>query len=374
MVVLLAALVGAGVVAIWPRGHARPAAPDPAGCARAVVAELGRAEQVDQLFMVGVTDIASVDSLAAAWRPGFVILDGRRRDGQEAVVPLTRHVTATLGTRQAAPMIAVDQEGGAVQALRGPGFSDLPSATDQGRMPPGGLQDAATGWGRELAAAGVTMNLAPVADVLSARLGDGNAAVGANHRTFSTDPAAVAEHAEAFAAGMAAAGVVPVLKHFPGLGGVAGNTDFTARVVDRDLDAGSPALQPYRAALGRRPVAVMLSTAVYERLDPTAPAAFSREVVAGLLRRDLGYDGVVLSDDIARAEQVSAIPVAERAVRFVLAGGDVVIAVDPAAATAMRDGLLARAGADPALAAAVAASATRVLALKARLGLVTCGR
>jgi len=115
----------------------------------------------------------------------------------------------------------------------------------------------------------------------------------------------------------------------------------------------------------------MMSTARYTRLDPKRPAAFSPFVVTTVLRGDLGFDGVVISDDLAGAEQVSRIPAGERAARFLAAGGDLVLTVDPRPLPAMYAAVLQRARTHPRFRAQVEASALRVLTAKERQGLLT---
>jgi beta-N-acetylhexosaminidase len=105
-------------------------------------------------------------------------------------------------------------------------------------------------------------------------------------------------------------------------------------------------------------------------LDPKRPAAFSPYVVERMLRGDLGFEGVVISDDLGGAEQVARIPQAQRAVRFVAAGGDVVLTVHPGTLPSMYRAVLARAREDKRFRARVAASALRVLTAKERQGLL----
>jgi beta-N-acetylhexosaminidase len=182
-------------------------------------------------------------------------------------------------------LVMVDQEGGTVRRLPGPpaaGAAQTPTAA--GARANG--RDAA----RLLRSAGVNVDLAPVVDV-----GRPGAALEREGRTYGRDARGVARRAGAFAAGLRAGGVEPVLKHFPGFGAASINTDDGAAVVDLPLETlrrvdGAP----YRAL---RPRAVMLSTAVYPRVDPR-PAAFSRRWVGEELRGRLRFAGVTLSDDL----------------------------------------------------------------------------
>ena len=126
----------------------------------------------------------------------------------------------------------------------------------------------------------------------------------------ATGPGSSPATALAFLNGMRAGGVVPTIKHFPGLGRVRANTDTAAGVTDRVTRRHDPYLEPFRPAIDAGAPFVMMSTAYYSRLDPKHPAAFSPFVVSTMLRGDLGFRGVVISDDLARG----------RAGRVVLAG------------------------------------------------------
>ena len=347
-----------------PTATAPPTAPTPS-----VLAGLSLAARVGQLLMVGVPAVGTSDAALRQldrYRVGGVILTGRSHAGTAATAALTARVQAAVHGPPV--LIATDQEGGAVQVLTGAGFSLLPSARSQGRLSPSELRERARTWGGELRAAGVRVDLAPVADTVPA--GAANPPIGDFDRQYGSDPATVAEHAAAFAEGLASAGVEPTVKHFPGLGRVGANTDVSSGVTDRVTTRTDPYLGPFRAVIRTGDPFVMISSAIYSKIDPTGPAAFSPTVVTGLLRHDLGFDGVVVSDDLGIARQVGAVPVGERAVRFVAAGGDLVLTVGPGTLPAMFAALYDRASRDPAFRAEVDRSAQRILLAKQRLGLV----
>ena len=362
----------AGPTTTWPAPTPTPtrhptATPRPT--AGSVLARMPLAARVGQLLMVGVPAAGSSDAALrqlGRYRVGGVILTGRSHAGTAATAALTTRVRAAVPGLPV--LIATDQEGGAVQVLKGPGFPLMPSARSQGRLSPAELRVQARTWGGQLRAAGVRVDLAPVADTVPA--GAANPPIGAFGRQYGSDPATVAAHASAFAAGLADAGVVPTAKHFPGLGRVSGNTDVSSGVTDRVTTRTDAYLGPFRAVIRSGHPFVMMSTAVYSRIDPTRPAAFSPTVITGLLRHDLGFDGVVISDDLGAARQVSAVPTGDRAVRFVAAGGDLVLTVSPATLPAMFAALYDRAARDPAFRAKVDRSAQRILLAKQRLGLV----
>ena len=261
-----------------------------------------------------------------------------------------------------------------MQPLRGTGFTRIPSARSQATMGSAGLERGARTWARELAAVGVNVNLAPVADTVPTALGAANAPIGAHRRDFAPgDARANGRYAAAFVRGTLAAGVAPTVKHFPGLGRVTGNTDLTSSgTTDRTTTPTDPYLQPFAAGIAAGAPLVMVSSARYPRLDAENPAMFSEAVVTGLLRGRLGFDGVVITDDVGAARAVADVPVQARATRFVAAGGDVVLTADAAQAPAMRAAIAALMEQSPAFAARVEAAAGRVVALKVRLGLADC--
>jgi beta-N-acetylhexosaminidase len=177
----------------------------------------------------------------------------------------------------------------------------------------------------------------------------------------------------AFTQGMYAARVQVAAKHFPGLGRVTKNTDTTSGVTDRTTTRSSSYLRPFAQNVRAGAPFVMMSTAYYSRIDARQPAAFSRTVVTGILRGDLGFRGVVISDDLGNARQVARWSRGTRATRFVAAGGDMVLTVDPAAARSMFVALRDRARSDAAFRRQVDAAALRVLRSKQAQGLLPRG-
>ena len=346
---------------------AAPATPDPVATA---LAGMDRRAQVAQLFLAGVRleDLSAGDELAASG-VGGIFMAGR----SEAAAT---ELAATVDDWQsAAPgpglWVAVDQEGGSVQSLRGPGFDTLPSALDQGALPPDQLAGLADRLGASLDDAGVNLDLAPVVDVVPAGTESANPPIGAFDRQYGSTAAVVEAAAGTVVDGLAAHGVTATLKHFPGLGRVQGNTDTSAVVVDDTTTADDEQVAAF-GDLARSPASpfVMASSATYTLLDPTTPAAFSSAVLTGLLRERLGFDGVVVSDDVGNARAVGDLPPGDRAVRFLAAGGTMVLTVDATLVPEMIDAVLARAEADPGFSAQVDAAVRTALEAKQRAGLL----
>lgn len=325
--------------------------------------------------MVGVSSTGATASqlqVIAATHAGSVILMGNTGAGVAGVRAVTDKLRAADPATPATILVATDQEGGLVRRLRGPGFTDMPSAATQATWSDAALRAKAETWARELAAAGVNSPLGPVADVVPPEIGRRNQAIGANNRGFGTTPDQVSAKVTAVVQGFRAGGVATGIKHFPGIGRVTGNTDFGTGITDTVTTRSDALLAPFRAGIAAGTDMVMVSTVVYSRIDAKNPAAFSRTVITDLLRGDLGWQGVVISDDLGVASQVSFLAPGARAVAFLRAGGDLVINVDAGTARTMADTIAAEAAKDPGFAAELKAKAVRVLQLKLGRGLSAC--
>ncbi|MFI6660618.1 glycoside hydrolase family 3 N-terminal domain-containing protein [Streptomyces sp. NPDC050523] len=336
-------------------------------------------QRVGQLFMGAVTpsrpDQQKIQ-LMRQYHVGSVFLAGRSSAGTQAIRTLVDGLQAkadTVAGRRVPLLVSTDQEGGRVQVLSGPGFSTMPSALVQGGWSTSYLRSQAATWAGQLRAAGVNLNLAPVADVVPAALGRNNAPIGFYDREFGHTAATVTPHSNAFAAGMAQSKVLATLKHFPGLGNVRGNTDTTANVVDSVTTSTSSSLDPFRSGIKAGAPFVMISSAIYSRIDPKRQAAFSSTVIQGLLRKNLGFKGVVVSDDLGQAVAVKAVPPARRALNFLSAGGDLVLTVDPNLIPTMAKAVQIRMAESPAFRSQVNGSVHRVLTAKQQEGLLSCG-
>lgn len=346
-------------------------------CVNLTLGRLTEDQRVGQLFLLGLSGSALTADEEAAILDGHlgsVWLVGARTTGVATTASLTAAVQrlAPRATGGVGFLVGTDQEGGLVQRLSGPGFSVIPSALFQGSWSAATLRADAAAWGRQLVAAGVNLDLAPVVDVVPPGGEAWNAPIGELNREFGFDSATVGAHGAVFVEGMADAGVAATLKHFPGLGRVTGNTDFTGGVVDRVTTRDDPDLASFRAGIAAGAQFVMISLATYARIDPLRPAAFSPTVIQGMLRGELGFQGVVVSDSLGDAAAVAAVPPATRALDFVAAGGDLIVVERPAVAVTMAAALRARAASDPAFRAIVDAAARHVLAAKAAAGLVAC--
>lgn len=340
--------------------------PEPAA---SVLDGLSLEQRVGQLFMVGSSAKAADAATIAAVRDRFVgsvFLSGRSSAGVDATAAVVDALVAE--NAGGIPLfVATDQEGGQVQVLSGAGFSKIPTARQQGLLGPAQLAQESQAWGAELAAAGINVNLAPVADIVTGPR-SGNQPIARYHREFGYDAATIEVHAGAFVAGMTAAGVSATIKHFPGIGYVAGNTDFSSAVTDTVTTADGSAVATFRVLIEAGAPIVMMSSATYALIDPTLPAVFSPRVV-GLLRDPLGFEGLIITDDLSGAVQVQAWTPAERAILAIRAGVDIVLVVHSAAVLPeMIDAVVALAEADPEFAALVDDAARGVILQKLMVG------
>ncbi|PYN25897.1 MAG: beta-N-acetylhexosaminidase [Candidatus Rokuibacteriota bacterium] len=248
---------------------------------------------------------------------GGVILFARNCPSLETVLALT------AAARRLGPdvLVMVDHEGGRVHRLPPP-FTRFPPPATVGRA--GDLRLAAAvarAMARELRAAGFDSGLAPVLDCLvnpaSTVIGD---------RAFATAPDVVSGCGVASVEAMLGEGLLPVAKHFPGHGRASVDSHQELPEIGAtmdDLTRGD--LVPFRAALGAGCPAVLVAHVRYPALDPELPASLSPEVIGRLLRRRLGFSGLVLSDDLEMAAVAGTWGVAGAARRFLSAGGDLAL-------------------------------------------------
>lgn len=288
-------------------------------------------EMAGAMIMVGFHGTEapqSVMSAVAAGRLGGVILfdrsPGRKGELYNIQSPeQVRNMVASL--QKAAPrmlLVAVDQEGGKVRRLKPErGFHPLPAAEVMGRMNAKEVRELGFQAGREMASLGINVNLAPVADL---RRSTDSPGLGNAGRLFGSDSSQVTRQALAFADGLYRAGVLPALKHFPGLG--SAGKDSHHELPDITKSWNQEELLPYVEAFRRGWPGMVLVAHVYHReLDAMLPSSLSPSVVDSLLRRRLGWDGVVISDDLQMGAVAKGRSLEERVRLALLAGNDILL-------------------------------------------------
>ena len=218
--------------------------------------------------------------------------------------------------------IGVDQEGGKVQRLKKKyGFHETPSALAICSAGEFKVRMAAYMVGSTCAANGFNLDFAPVADV---NVNPDSPAIGKLERSFSDDPEKVARCAEIYMGELKRSGTLSCLKHFPGHG--SAGTDSHEGLTDVTETWTKAELVPYRELIGKGlPTMIMTAHIFNARLDPDYPATLSKKVITGLLREDLGYDGVVVTDDMTMGA-ITEFYGRDEAIRLaVLAGADVLL-------------------------------------------------
>jgi beta-N-acetylhexosaminidase len=268
-----------------------------------------------QLFMVGLPGPALDDEtrgFLAEYTPGGVILFKRNVTSGAQLRRLVGEVKATGAG--VPPLVGIDHEGGRVNRLPRP-FTHFPPALTVAAGGPAAARRVGQAMGRELAAVGIDLDFAPVLDVWSHPR---NRVIG--DRAFGTTAAAAARGALALADGLASAGVVACGKHFPGHGGTAGDSHHVRPRLRRSRpELERVDLVPFRRAIAARIPTLMTAHVVYPALDPRRPATLSRRICHDLLRRRLGFQGLLFSDDL-EMHSVARRPI-ERTVLEALAAG-----------------------------------------------------
>jgi beta-N-acetylhexosaminidase len=334
-------------------------------------------QRIGQLFLLGLANNSlgpveiheiQADHIGSVW---YVNQTSAGVSAIRSVSAAVQAQASAASTDNVRFFIAANQEGGLIQAMQGPGFSRIPSALTQGTLLPAALQAEADTWAAQLLAAGINLNFAPVMDVVPPGTDSQNQPIGALQREYGHEVPTVISHGTAFLRGMHQAGVAVTLKHFPGLGRVTGNTDYTG-TTDTVTTETDPYLQSFHQGFLAGADLVMVSTATYTRIDPNHLAAFSPIVIGQMLRGSLDFKGVVVSDDLGAAAAVASIPAGQRGIDFLLAGGDLIISKTSAAAAAMVTAIRNRSSTDASFRARVGDAALAVLRMKGTWGLLPC--
>ena len=279
-------------------------------------------QRIGQLCMIGFEGPEVTPDLRAwikEYRPGGVILFSRNLVDAEQIAHLTNELQDIAG--DVPLLIAIDQEGGRVSRLPR-GFTIFPPA---GIVASSGSTElayqAAAVTAKELRAVGINMNMAPVLDVHTNPV---NPIIG--DRAFSTDPEQVGLMGAATIAGLHDHLVLACGKHFPGHGDTSKDSHLELPVVTvsrERLDAVE--LQPFRYAIQHGLQAMMTAHVHYPSLDPGNPATLSHTILSELLRQDMGFQGLIFSDDLEMRAILNHSSVGDAAVRSMQAGVDILL-------------------------------------------------
>lgn len=284
--------------------------------------EMTSREKIGQLFMVGFMGTTVTSDLASfikEYKPGGVILFSRNLESVEQIVELTNDLQRC--SPQSPLLISIDQEGGRVSRLP-KGFTIFPPCELIGRCNSGELAYAvAATTAKELRAVGINMNMAPVLDVNS---NPDNPVIG--DRAFGSVSDVVSEMALVTAAGLQDNKVVACGKHFPGHGDTNADSHKELPVVEASRERlETVEFPPFRRAAAAGIETMMTAHVLYKALDDRLPATLSPDIITHLLREQMQYDGVVLTDDLEMHAIVDHYGPGDAAVRAFLAGCDVLL-------------------------------------------------
>ncbi|MGH7826024.1 MAG: beta-N-acetylhexosaminidase [Candidatus Binatia bacterium] len=320
-------------------------------------------QKIGQMLMVGVSGLDLSRQERTLFRDypfgGFILFKNNCSEPAQ-ILSLCRSLWEA-GKNQP-PFIAIDQEGGRVHRLPQP-FTHFPAAALLGRK---GDPDLALRAGRaaaaELSLLGVNLDFAPVLDVDS---NPNNPIIG--DRSFGSTPDRVVKIASAWIRGLRAGGIIPCGKHFPGHGDTEKDSHFCLPVVEKSVETlRALELTPFVHACRERIESLMTAHVLFRSLDRDYPATLSHKIVTGILRRELGYGGVVFGDDMEMKAVTDNYGTAEAVALGIGAGVDVFMYChDQSAAVSAFDFVVREAEKDRRLAARVEESYNRIQGLKA---------
>jgi beta-N-acetylhexosaminidase len=326
---VLAAVLGCTVTPASPAPGGGSPTIDPleAGVSRSLEA-MSESEKVGQLIMAGYSGADGVEAaaeLVGDLQVGAVILFADNVQSPQHAAAVTGAFRSAAGEIE--PLIAIDHEGGEVIRM-GPPVTQLPDAWTIGETGDPELAREAGGVaGEELLAMGIGVDLAPVLDVSDEPR---NPIIG--RRAFGDDPQLVAEMGLAFADGLESTGVVATGKHFPGHGHTTVDSHFDLPVVDRTRrQLERIDFVPFQAAVDAGIEMIMTAHVVYPALDRREPATLSRPILTGILREEMGFEGVIVTDSLSMEAITEQRSRGEAAVVSILAGADMVLIPDDVA-------------------------------------------
>lgn len=292
--------------------------------ARRKLEQLSTAEKIGQLVLVGVEGTEPDDTarrFIESYHVGGFIFYKNNIDNAKQAVGFLNKLKAMNEGNQVPLLLSVDEEGGRVTRMPQE-FQALPSARVIGDAGSTGLASGLGGViGRELSGFGLNMDFAPVLDINS---NPDNPVIG--NRSFGSEAGIVSEMGLAMLQGIRQEGVIPVVKHFPGHGDTSVDSHLGLPVVEQELERlRQLELIPFARAIEDGADVVMVAHLLMPKLDPEQPASFSKAVITDVLRGELGFEGVVITDDMTMGAIVKHYDIGEAAVKFIQAGGNIVM-------------------------------------------------
>lgn len=296
----------------------------PADLIASQLAQLTTAEKIGQLVLVGMDgtkpDKYTQQLLDEYQVGGFIFYKDNIADSAQAL-SLLNQLKEDNASNPVPLFLSVDEEGGRVSRLPGE-FSKMPTAAQIGGS--GKAEAAGEAYeiiGQALSGFGLNLDFAPVLDVHS---NPDNPVIG--NRAFGTTPAEVSLMGLAAMKGLSDTGVIPVVKHFPGHGDTSVDSHLGLPVVEHDLERLREfELKPFADAIKSGADMVMIAHILLPKLDAEHPASFSPVIIHDLLRQEMGYEGVIISDDMTMGAITENYKMEQAAVDFITAGGNIVL-------------------------------------------------
>lgn len=286
-----------------------------------IVAKMSDSQKIGQLMMIGIqgTDLdADGRYMMTEFPCGNLILFDRNMETPEQMKRLTGNVQKTVRETTGVPaLIGIDQEGGEVMRMR-QYLPNMPSAEALGQENPDAARSWAVKTGTALHDLGINTNFAPVVDLN-----------GAYHRSYGKTPETVAPYAEAVIQGYTETGLFTSLKHFPGIGKVKTDPHIDGDVVSithEELNAADG--KPFRDLIQTMDpdrTFIMVSNVTFPQIDAENPACLSRIIMTDILRKEYGYKGLILSDDMEMGAMAKHYDFGEMGVRAIAAGADMIL-------------------------------------------------
>lgn len=289
--------------------------------AREIVSKMDDKQKIGQLMMIGIQGTSmdmTVNHLITDYKFGNIIFFDRNMDHPDKVKALSSALRSLIQKNSGvSPFIALDQEGGQVLRMR-EHFPAVPSEADLGQQDSSQAKDWALKTGNELMGLGITVDFAPVVDLGLAR-----------GRSYSSNPDAVIAYAEQACEGYKESGVFNSLKHFPGIGKakIDPHIDGDSVTISRE-QMEKEDLKPFRELIKRvdpNETFIMVSNVTYPQLDNRYPACISEKIVTDLLRKEYGYKGLILSDDMEMGAMAKHYSFEQMGVMAIKAGVDIVL-------------------------------------------------
>lgn len=286
--------------------------------------QLTTAEKIGQLVLVGMdgtTANANTKELIDKYHVGGFIFYKDNIKDSEQTLKLINQLKSDNKSAKIPLFLSIDEEGGRVTRLPG----ELVKAPSAGKIGAAGKVDAGSEIGaligRQLSGFGLNMDFAPVLDINS---NPNNPVIG--DRSYGDNADIVSQMGIAVMKGLSKEGIIPVVKHFPGHGDTSVDSHIGLPVIEHNMDRlRKLELVPFQHAIAEGADVVMIAHLLLPKLDPDHPASFSKTIIHDLLREELGFEGVVISDDMTMGAITENYNVDEAAIEFLLAGGNIVL-------------------------------------------------